>query len=355
MEKNFYIPKRRILPLLDRDDMLCFATDRIVVGGNIVGFMYREAPLWAYDSGWRFFAGDEDEAYLRRIENQGIYSLNMLCNYDNEILLHLSEPPGATLIRQENGRLARVARGNPILDSKSIHKTKILSGSDTPVREDLPAQGGALPTSNFCRFLTSHIGSILSTFRSSKADLGGVKIHALSPREREDCILLSTDGMSETPMTMPAELSGFGLERAELLLALPPDWPLSPLSMSDSGASWPLRLLWALTMYPRLRRTWLGRGHWVANGDPPVPYAANTRFCAAVLDWPAMLSDDLAVSDGGVHLYSVHPIYREELDFAARRGMDALLGRLRERAPDIALDPCRRSVVSFSRGNRSSS
>ena len=44
----------------------CMASNRITVDGCKVGYMYREEPdadATFPDSGWRFFAGDEDESY----------------------------------------------------------------------------------------------------------------------------------------------------------------------------------------------------------------------------------------------------------------------------------------------------
>jgi hypothetical protein len=40
----------------------CIATDEITVEGEPVTYMYREAPQNELDSGWRFFAGTEDQA-----------------------------------------------------------------------------------------------------------------------------------------------------------------------------------------------------------------------------------------------------------------------------------------------------
>ena len=45
----------------------CLATDRILVDGCPAGYMYRERPHDEQDSGWRFFAGDEDETYMAPI------------------------------------------------------------------------------------------------------------------------------------------------------------------------------------------------------------------------------------------------------------------------------------------------
>ncbi|MGH9523265.1 MAG: DUF2185 domain-containing protein [Terriglobales bacterium] len=62
----------------------CLASDRITVDGKPVGFMYREAPD---NSGWRFFSGDESQAYLEVPENLLMYYVNTIANYDPTIVV----------------------------------------------------------------------------------------------------------------------------------------------------------------------------------------------------------------------------------------------------------------------------
>ena len=64
----------------------CFATNRIRVEGSKVGYCYREQPDGDWDSGWRFTAGDESEAYMDDPNNAGIYKLNTICNDDPDIV-----------------------------------------------------------------------------------------------------------------------------------------------------------------------------------------------------------------------------------------------------------------------------
>ena len=48
----------------------------ITVLGKQVGWCYRERPDGQYpDSGWRFFSGEEDEAYINDIGHTGVYDL----------------------------------------------------------------------------------------------------------------------------------------------------------------------------------------------------------------------------------------------------------------------------------------
>ena len=57
-----------------------------------MGYCYREEPDGGWDSGWRFTAGDESEAYMDDPNNAGIYKLNTICNDDPDIISLLHTP-----------------------------------------------------------------------------------------------------------------------------------------------------------------------------------------------------------------------------------------------------------------------
>jgi hypothetical protein len=86
----------------------CLATDRIVVDGCKVGFCYREPPESEDDSGWRFFAGDEELAYLEDADNLGLYEVNTIVNYDEAIVGVLNYPVGCAFRRAPSGALEPV-------------------------------------------------------------------------------------------------------------------------------------------------------------------------------------------------------------------------------------------------------
>lgn len=86
----------------------CYATDKIVVDGKKIGFMYREEPVNPFDSGWRFTVGDESTGYLNNPENGGVYRLNFICNYDKDIISHLYAPVGSAFKRNNEGVFEQV-------------------------------------------------------------------------------------------------------------------------------------------------------------------------------------------------------------------------------------------------------
>ena len=75
------------------------ATDRITVDGQRVGYCYREEPDNDLDSGWRFFAGTEEQEYVDDPANLGLYNVNTIANYDPEVVPLLDSPPGCAFVR----------------------------------------------------------------------------------------------------------------------------------------------------------------------------------------------------------------------------------------------------------------
>ena len=98
MNKKFKIPAEQIRQLIPNMGA-CLASDRITVDGAPVGYAYREHPDHDYDSGWRFFAGDETEEYAESPDHFAIYDVNTLCNYDPAIIPFLESPVGSAFGR----------------------------------------------------------------------------------------------------------------------------------------------------------------------------------------------------------------------------------------------------------------
>ncbi len=97
-DKNFHIPAGDIKQLVDHNGG-CIATDMITVDGHPVGYMYREPPSNDADMGWRFMAGDESDEYMDDADNHGVYTINTIANYDNDILPFLDAPIGSAFAR----------------------------------------------------------------------------------------------------------------------------------------------------------------------------------------------------------------------------------------------------------------
>ena len=96
----------------------CIATNRITVEGRKVGYCYREEPDGGWDSGWRFTAGDESEAYMDDPNNAGIYKLNTICNDDPDIISLLHTPAPCAFERDESGVFQQIQGWKPEQDEE---------------------------------------------------------------------------------------------------------------------------------------------------------------------------------------------------------------------------------------------
>lgn len=82
----------------------CYVTDRISMDGAPIQYAERQLSNPAFpDSGWKFMAGDETNAYLSNGNNIGIFTLNYMANYDKSILPILDAPVGSVFVRNEQG------------------------------------------------------------------------------------------------------------------------------------------------------------------------------------------------------------------------------------------------------------
>ena len=107
--KKWAIPRSSIEQMIEWNGADgCYATDKITVDGFRVGFMIREKPdNDKFDSGWRFFAGNEDDEYMSDVSHSEIFSLNTICNFDPDIIEYLEKPVGSAYYRDSSGVFRR--------------------------------------------------------------------------------------------------------------------------------------------------------------------------------------------------------------------------------------------------------
>lgn len=153
-----------------------------------------------------------------------------------------------------------------------------------------------------------------------------VDICVIPPCTQRNFYTLITMGMGAYRMNVPEELRGEGIDRAELLICLPPDWKIPD---SDEKWYWPVRWLKVLARLPVSEDCWLGWGHTVPNGEP---FAANTKLCGVLLAYPLSFGEQSVTcvlpNGESVRFYQVLPLYAEELAYKTEYGADALIGLL---------------------------
>ena len=187
--------------------------------------------------------------------------------------------------------------------------------------------------------VTKHIGPVTDAFHERVSDVVPIDLLVVAPDEGRPFTTLVTLGMSALPMRIPMEdpddLARIPeLRYAELLLCLPPDWPLTPEAFQDEANYWPVRWLKRLARLPHQMDGWLGLGHTIPNGDPPRPLAPGVPFAGWLIDEPVRLPQEvckLRVADRAINFYAAVPLTAAEMAYKVKHGGPAL-GQLLDRA-----------------------
>ena len=162
-----------------------------------------------------------------------------------------------------------------------------------------------------------------------------------------------TVGMSSKPMHVPPDQEA--IRYAELVLLLPSHWPLPDSIGPEDPRGWPFRELVFLARMPHVHETYLSAGHVVTNGDPPVSYERDSRFCGAILVEPTRLPTAFQCADGPgdecTWFHAIVPLHASELALARHAGPHEVLRRLEQHGYDEVLNPKRLGVADGDRVN----
>lgn len=228
----------------------------------------------------------------------------------------------------------RSAAGNPIYRHQSRERDFELAHGD---EQSIEAIG---------RHIERHVGPVAGVFHELVSDLVHVDVHRVAPTRERPYHTLVTSGMSDRPMAAPE-----GCEEcrfAELVICLPPDWRVEDKDFKDERNYWPFRWLKVLARLPHEYQTWLYEAHTVPNGDPPEPFADDTKLCGVALARPTLFGPRfgrLKVAKGKVvEFLTVLPLYEEEMTYKLAKGFDALAARLHAAGVTELLDLRRRNV-----------
>jgi hypothetical protein len=193
--------------------------------------------------------------------------------------------------------------------------------------------------------LESHFGDDGTVWHQHLSEYVHVDIHVTPPAEDRPWHTLVTTGMSERPMAAPKPEMAY----AELVMALPPDWPTDTEELREERFYWPFRLLQQLAVLPHKYETYLWLGHTIPNADPPEPYAEDTGLCGAVLLPPLLLPDGfhpLRVGDRTVNFLAVVALHADEMQAKLDHGVEVLLNPFGEAGVNELVDPTRPSVFA---------
>jgi len=191
-----------------------------------------------------------------------------------------------------------VCASNPLRESPIVHLPPHLlvwEQEEQPydpniIRHSEPKTNAPIvaPVSENLEPLETHIeryfGTPETVFHEIVSTTVHIDLHFIPATQERPWHTIVTTGMSDIPMTTPEGAEEFQL--AELLLRLPPSWPLSQEAFEDEKSYWPLRQLKFLARFAHEYETWLCYGHTIPNGNPPEVYTNGVPFSGVLLSDP---------------------------------------------------------------------
>jgi hypothetical protein len=240
----------------------------------------------------------------------------------------------------DDKEVARSESGAPILKHQAPDR-----GPLEIIHPEQDAEALALIDAHIDRYIgTGNEEGVV--FHELISDIVHIDVHIVPPSQERDYYTLVTSGMSDRPMNTPDVAAD--LRYAELVICLPPTWDLTEQGMKNDANFWPVGTLKMLARLPHTYDTWLAIGHTVPNGDPPEPYAPNTKLCCALICNPVLFEDgftELRVRDGKtINFYSFLPIYEEEMNHKLKHGSSSLFELLGAKGVTEILDVARENV-----------
>lgn len=178
-----------------------------------------------------------------------------------------------------------------------------------------------------------HFGPFDQVFHEIVSPDIHVDIAIVKPTPQRNYYVLVTMGMGAHYMTVPEELADAGVDRAEMVICLPPDWNITG---KDEKDYWPIRWLKILARLPGEQDTWLGWGHTVPSNGP---FAENTGLCGIMLVTPGAFGPAAATcilpNGEEINFYQAIPVYEEEMEFKIAHGADALLEKINKKYLEV--------------------
>ena len=170
-------------------------------------------------------------------------------------------------------------------------------------------------------------GAIARCWHEDISEYVHIDIHVVPGGSDRDFVTLISSGMSDRPMAAPPGAED--CRYAELMVALPVDWPMEQEDFREEANWWPFRMLKTIARMPHSQHMWIWAWHTVNMHEE---IHAFSPFSGVLIAVPVLCPEEAVVlraaEDKAVHFLSLIPLYREELQYARTRGTDALVDRL---------------------------
>ena len=224
-----------------------------------------------------------------------------------------------------------------------ISFNRVAMSQDTQINNQLPSNNSPQSdeksnvvkenSDSSINLIDSHLSKFFSdddivVMHENVSDSIHVDVYVVMPNKERDYYILVTSGMSHFAMKVPDNKKEDCF--MELVAILPDNWQLNSESFKNEDNYWPIRQLKILARYPHINSTWFGYGHTIANGSKSKSMSPNNSFTGLIL-LPGMTLPkefmEIVTDKKKVRLYSMIPLYAEELDFKLKNGVESLMDK----------------------------
>lgn len=199
---------------------------------------------------------------------------------------------------------------------------------------------------DFEEYIIQNFGEYSKVYHELYSPDVHIDILVIPPTPEHNFYKLITEGVGAYKMNTPDIAKDYELERAELIIYLPPEWNMK---ISNSNYDWVIKNLKMIGRIPIEENSWIGWGHTISH-DPNgnIPFSDKTKFCATLLiNATTYNNKDLHFrfeDKGKINFYQLIPLYKEELQYKMNNGLEALLEIFDENNLDLVLDLNRKNL-----------
>jgi len=164
-----------------------------------------------------------------------------------------------------------------------------------------------------------------------------------------DFNILMTSGMSLLKMNVPESIeSPEDYHFCELMVLVPKDIEFEEVYTGREKNSWIISMLKEAARVPHHNESWLAVGHSLQATTDLEPYTEETEFSGCVVLPSVTFDEDFTEfysEDRKINIYSLFPVYRNELEYKIENGYSKFLDLLIEANTKEVMDLERKNLL----------
>jgi len=164
----------------------------------------------------------------------------------------------------------------------------------------------------------------------------------------DDFNILLTSGMSLLEMHVPDVVEDKAAYKfAEIMILLPKSIEFEKSYPNESENNWIMSMIKETARFPHHYDTWLSIGHTLQATADMKPYSEQTNYVGMVI-LPSVTFDEefttIQAGDELINIYTIFPLYKNELEYKIEYGYDALIDKLIEKNVEEIFDKQRETI-----------